>query len=89
MTFKSISSVMNRGATKQLDFEDLLHLPTDMDPTSCHDQLLSCWQSQRTNNPSSPSFFRAICFAYGWPYVRLGLLKVTKNEKVKMPHYLL
>lgn len=74
---------MNHGATKQLDFEDLLQLPTDMDPISCHDQLLSCWQSQNTNNRSNPSLFMAICCAYGWPYARLGLLKVIKTNKSK------
>lgn len=85
--FKSIASVMTHGAKKQLDFEDLLQLPTDMDPTSCHDQLLSCWQSQHTDNCSSPSLFRAICGAYGWPYFRLGLLKVIKikNKNTLLP----
>ncbi|XP_060667308.1 ABC transporter C family member 13 isoform X2 [Ziziphus jujuba] len=80
LTFKSIISVMNHGATKQLDFEDLLQLPTDMDPTSCHHQLLSCWQSQHTDNCSSPSLFRAICGAYGWPYFRIGFLKVINDS---------
>ncbi|XP_021821855.1 ABC transporter C family member 13 isoform X1 [Prunus avium] len=78
MTFGSITSVMNHGVTKQLDFEDLLQLPTDMDPCSCHDTLLSCWQSQQSSCPD-PSLFRAICCAYGWPYIRLGLLKVLND----------
>ncbi|BBG99203.1 multidrug resistance-associated protein 11 [Prunus dulcis] len=78
MTFRSITSVMNHGVTKQLDFEDLLQLPTDMDPCSCHDTLLSCWQSQQSSCPD-PSLFRAICCAYGWPYIRLGLLKVLND----------
>lgn len=76
MTFESITSVMNHGVTKQLDFEDLLRLPADMDPLSCHNRLLSSWQDQQIKNCSNPSLFRAICYAYGWPYVRLGLLKV-------------
>lgn len=75
MTFRSITSVMNHGVTKQLEFEDLLLLPTDMDPCSCHDALFSCWKSQLSDSPD-PSLFRAICSAYGWPYIRLGLLKV-------------
>lgn len=75
VTFRSITSVLNNGVTKQLEFEDLLQLPTDMDPCSCHDALLSCWQSQQSSFPD-PSLFRAICSAYGWPYLRLGLLKV-------------
>nr|POF09735.1 abc transporter c family member 13 [Quercus suber] len=79
MTFKSITSVMNHGVTKQLDFEDLLRLPADMDPLSCHNRLLSCWQDQQIKNCSNPSLFRAICSAYGWPYVRLGLLKVLND----------
>ncbi|XP_050286789.1 ABC transporter C family member 13 isoform X1 [Quercus robur] len=79
MTFKSITSVMNHGVTKQLDFEDLLRLPADMDPLSCHNRLLSCWQDQLIKNCSNPSLFRAICSAYGWPYVRLGLLKVLND----------
>ena len=48
----------------------------DMDPLSWHNRLLSCWQDQQIKNCSNPSLFRAICYAYGWPYVRLGLLKV-------------
>ncbi|PON89300.1 ATP-binding cassette containing protein [Trema orientale] len=79
MTFKSIASVMNHGVVKQLDFDDLLPLPADMDPTSCHDTLLSSWQSQCSNNRSSPSLFKAICSAYGWPYICLGLLKVLND----------
>ncbi|PON77820.1 ATP-binding cassette containing protein [Parasponia andersonii] len=79
MTFKSIASVMNHGVVKQLDFDDLLPLPADMDPTSCHDTLLSSWQSECSNNRSSPSLFKAICSAYGWPYICLGLLKVLND----------
>ncbi|KAL6144938.1 hypothetical protein ACLB2K_055628 [Fragaria x ananassa] len=79
MTFRSITSVMNHGVTKQLEFEDLLLLPTDMDPCSCHDALFSCWKSQLSDSPD-PSLFRAICSAYGWPYVRLGLLKVLNDS---------
>lgn len=67
---------MNHGVVKQLDFEDLLQLPIDMDPSSCHATLLSCWHAQQRHNCSNPSLFRAICCAYGWPYFRLGLLKV-------------
>lgn len=76
MTFSSIKSIMDKGVTKQLDFEELLNLPLDMDPSSCHSLLLICWQAQQIDNCSNPSFFKAICSAYGWPYLRLGLLKV-------------
>ncbi|CAL5361622.1 unnamed protein product [Camellia sinensis] len=79
MTFKSINSVMEQGAIKQLDFEDLLQLPNDMDPSSSLNTLLSSWQTQQRNNCSHPSFFRAIFTAYGWPYLRLGALKVLND----------
>ena len=69
---------MDHGATKQLEFDNLLHLPADMDPTCCHDTLLSSWKAQCTNDCSNPSLFWAICCAYGWPYIRLGLLKVSQ-----------
>ncbi|OMO74143.1 hypothetical protein COLO4_26706 [Corchorus olitorius] len=72
MTFSSITSVMNCGLIKQLDFDDLLPLPTDMDPSTCHSKLLSCWQNQLNNSHSNVSLFRAIFSAYGWPYLRLG-----------------
>ncbi|KAM7471627.1 hypothetical protein LguiA_009810 [Lonicera macranthoides] len=79
LTFKSIASVMECGATKQLDFEDLLQLPVDLDPSSCNHMLLNCWQAQQRNDFAHPSLFRAICCAYGWPYFRLGLLKVLND----------
>jgi len=72
---------MNHGVVKQLDSDDLLPLPTDMGPSSCHDVILSCWRAQLSNNGSNPSLFRALCSAYGWPYLRLGLLKVFFNRK--------
>ncbi|GMN36333.1 hypothetical protein TIFTF001_005927 [Ficus carica] len=79
LTFKSITSVMNHGVIKQLDFDNLLQLPTDMDPTCSQDTLLHSWQSQCTSDCSNPSLFMAICHAYGWPYLRLGLLKVVND----------
>ncbi|XP_028766439.1 ABC transporter C family member 13 isoform X2 [Neltuma alba] len=79
MTFKFINPVMNHGVVKQLDFEDLLELPPDLDPSSCHDILFTCWEAQLSNNGSNPSLLRAVCCAYGWPYLRLGLLKVVND----------
>ncbi|KAA8540550.1 hypothetical protein F0562_024531 [Nyssa sinensis] len=79
ITFRTITPVLEHGVTKQLDFEDLLQLPIDMDPSSCFNILLSCWQAQQRNNCSHPSLFRAIFCAYGWPYIRLGLLKVLND----------
>ncbi|KAL2936590.1 ABC transporter C family member 13 [Bienertia sinuspersici] len=79
MTFSNIKSIMDKGVTKQLDFEELLNLPLDMDPSSCHNILLTSWQAELIDNCSNPSFFKAICSAYGWPYFRLGLLKVFND----------
>ncbi|XP_027340067.1 ABC transporter C family member 13 isoform X3 [Abrus precatorius] len=79
MTFKFITPVMIQGVVKQLDSEDLLPLPADMGTSSCHDVILSCWQAQLSNNGSNPSLFRALCSAYGWPYLCLGLLKVIND----------
>jgi ATP-binding cassette subfamily C (CFTR/MRP) protein 10 len=76
MTFKFISPVMNQGVLKQLDSDDLLPLLPDMSPSFCHDIILSSWRDQLSNNASNPSLFRALCSAYGWPYLCLGLLKV-------------
>ncbi|KAF7843202.1 ABC transporter C family member 13 isoform X1 [Senna tora] len=79
MTFKFINCVLNHGVVKQLDSEDLLQLPPDMDPSSCHDIIITCWQEQLSNNASNASLLRAVCHAYGWPYLRLGLLKVVND----------
>lgn len=79
LTFKSIGSAMQHGVTKQLDFEDLLSLPTEMDPSSCHDRLLSSWEAQQSDFCKSPSFLKAIFHAYGWPYFCLGILKVFND----------
>ncbi|KAI3737516.1 hypothetical protein L2E82_27520 [Cichorium intybus] len=79
MTFRSINLVMEHGSKKQLDFDDLLQLPTDMDPIFCHDTLLNCWEDQRRHDCSHPSLFWTICYAYGWPYMCLGLLKVLND----------
>ncbi|KAL0354884.1 UNVERIFIED_CONTAM: ABC transporter C family member 13 [Sesamum radiatum] len=79
MTFKTIDPVMQNGVNKQLDFEDLLQLPIDMDPSSCHALLLRMWDAQKGNNLSGPSLFKTICSAYGWPYFCIGLLKVLND----------
>ncbi|KAK2371660.1 multidrug resistance-associated protein [Trifolium repens] len=79
MTFKFISPVMNQGVLKQLDSDDLLPLLPDMSPSFCHDIILSSWRDQLSNNGSNPSLFRALCSAYGWPYLCLGLLKVIND----------
>ncbi|KAK4488885.1 hypothetical protein RD792_004675 [Penstemon davidsonii] len=79
MTFKSIDPVMQYGVNKQLDFDHLLELPVDMDPSSCHSTLLRNWDAQRRNNSNHPSLFKTICSTYGWPYFQIGLLKVVND----------
>nr|QVT92351.1 ABC transporter [Salvia miltiorrhiza] len=79
MTFKIIDPVIRHGSNKQLDFEDLLQLPIDMDPSSCHNLLLRMWDAQQRNSLSHPSLFKAICSAYGWPYFCIGVLKVLND----------
>ncbi|ESQ55603.1 hypothetical protein EUTSA_v10024220mg [Eutrema salsugineum] len=78
-TFGYIGLVMKHGSMKQLEFEDLLPLPPDMDPSTCCENLLRCWQVQECNNCSNPSLFWSISGVYGWPYFRLGLLKVFND----------
>ncbi|XP_038713738.1 ABC transporter C family member 13 isoform X2 [Tripterygium wilfordii] len=79
LTFQYVTPVMNRGAVKQLDLEDLLLVPADMDVCSGPDKLLRSWQTQASSNFHNPSLFRAICHAYGWAYFRIGLLKVLND----------
>ncbi|XP_073023076.1 ABC transporter C family member 13 [Primulina eburnea] len=79
MTFKLVDPVMQHGANKQLEFEDLLKLPVDMDPSFCHNMILKFWEGQRTNNFNHPSLFKTICLAYGWPYFCIGLVKVLND----------
>ncbi|XP_073147479.1 ABC transporter C family member 13 isoform X2 [Henckelia pumila] len=79
MTFKSVNPVMQHGANRQLDFEDLLKLPVDMDPSFCHNTILRFWEAQLKSNFSHPSLFKTICSAYGWPYICIGLVKVLND----------
>ena len=89
LTFNSVTSVMDDGAKKQLNFEDLLQLPNEMDPSFCHNKLSFCWKDQCSRNCLNPSFFWAICCAYGWSYVSLGLLKVFPYLKSAMFSHLI
>ncbi|XP_015069978.1 ABC transporter C family member 13 isoform X4 [Solanum pennellii] len=79
IAFKSVKPVMECGVKRQLDYEDLLELPTDMDPSSCHTLLSTCWKAQQRNEYSHPSLIKTICRAFGWQYFRLGLLKVLND----------
>ncbi|VVA99119.1 unnamed protein product [Arabis nemorensis] len=78
-TFGHISLVMRHGSMKQLEFKDLIPLPLDMDPSTCCENLLRCWQFQECNNPLNPSLIWSISGVYGWPYFRLGLLKAFND----------
>lgn len=79
LTFRPITCIINRGVKKQLDFDDLLTLPADMDPSASYEKLLSCWRFQQSNYGSNPSLFKAILSSYGWLYLCLGLLKVFND----------
>lgn len=79
LTFKAISSVMDCGSQKQLDFDDLILLPAELDSSSCYNALLNSWVLEQSKSYSHPSLFRAICYAYGWPYLCVGLLKVFND----------
>lgn len=76
LTFQFVNPMMSLGVTKQLDLEDLVSLPLDLMPSPCHDTFLRCWVAEEHKNQSKSLLFRVICKAYGWPYLRLGLLKV-------------
>ncbi|KAI4331178.1 hypothetical protein MLD38_029388 [Melastoma candidum] len=79
LLFKSIAVVMERGIGKQLGFEDLPLLPEDMDPSFCHTTLKNCWKAQWEAHGPESSLFKALFHAYGWSYLRLGLVKVTND----------
>ncbi|KAF5774322.1 putative H(+)-transporting two-sector ATPase [Helianthus annuus] len=53
-----------------------MELPNNMDPLFCHDSLLNYWEDQTRGYGSHLSLFWTICYAYGWPYMCLGILKV-------------
>ncbi|XP_073104173.1 ABC transporter C family member 13 isoform X5 [Elaeis guineensis] len=80
VTFKFVNMMMDLGVTRQLDFKDLVELPCDLMPSSCHCTLLRCWVAEQNKHSSNPSLFRAMCYAYGWPYLRLGLLKAINDS---------
>ncbi|XP_020530905.1 ABC transporter C family member 13 isoform X3 [Amborella trichopoda] len=79
ITFSFVNPIMKQGAIKQLDFEDLMHLPNELDPLLCHTMLRKCWSLEQRKHLNQASLFRAICYAYGWPYLLLGLLKVVND----------
>ncbi|WOK92133.1 hypothetical protein Cni_G00824 [Canna indica] len=79
LTFKFVNAMMDVGVTRQLDFEDLVPLPCELMPSLCHMTLLDCWIAETSKNYCCPSLFKAMYHAYGWPYLRLGLLKAFND----------
>ncbi|XP_073010335.1 ABC transporter C family member 13 isoform X3 [Typha latifolia] len=79
LTFKFVNVMMDVGVTRQLDYNDLIKLPSELTPALSYDKLLCCWIEELSKHKSHSSLFRAMYYAYGWPYIRLGLLKVIND----------
>nr|QGP74118.1 ABCC transporter [Sedum alfredii] len=77
LTFKFVDPVLSIGAVRQLEFRDLLELPSQMESSVCYSRLCNYWESQIDTHPS---LFKSICKAYGWEYVKLGLLKLLNDS---------
>ncbi|KAK8918380.1 ABC transporter C family member 13 [Platanthera zijinensis] len=67
--------MLDLGVQKQLDFEDLVQLPSELEP-SCHNTLLKFWIAEKPMLNTDHYLLRVIFYAYGWAYLRLGILKV-------------
>ncbi|TVU12290.1 hypothetical protein EJB05_45926, partial [Eragrostis curvula] len=80
LTFKIVNPMMNIGIRRQLDFTDLLELPAELRPASCYEKLVSSWEAEHQNHNDNSSLLRAMFGAYGWTYLRLGLLKVINDS---------
>jgi hypothetical protein len=76
LTFKSVNPMMDIGITRQLDFVDILELPSELRAASCYDKLLSSWTAEHQNHHADSSLLRSMFHAYGWIYLRLAMLKV-------------
>jgi ATP-binding cassette subfamily C (CFTR/MRP) protein 10 len=76
LTFNSVNPMIDIGITRQLNFSDLLELPDELRSASCYDKLLSSWTAEYQNHHADASLLRAMSYAYGWIYLRLGMLKV-------------
>ncbi|KAI4962883.1 hypothetical protein ZWY2020_024687, partial [Hordeum vulgare] len=76
LTFNSVNPIMDIGIRRQLDFTDLLELPAELRPASCYEKLLSSWTAEQQTYHAESSILRAMFYAYGWSYLRLGILKV-------------
>uniref|UniRef100_I1Q038 ABC transporter C family member 13 n=3 Tax=Oryza TaxID=4527 RepID=I1Q038_ORYGL len=80
LTFKFVNPMMDIGITRQLDFTDLLQLPVDLRAASSYEKLLSSWTVEHQHHHADSSLLRAMSNAYGWTYLRLGLLKVINDS---------
>ncbi|CAM0913131.1 unnamed protein product [Alopecurus aequalis] len=80
LTFRTVNPVMDVGIKRQLEFADLLELPAELRAASCYDELLSSWTAECQNHHADSSLLRAMCYAYGWIYLRLGMLKVINDS---------
>uniref|UniRef100_J3MBW1 MRP-like ABC transporter n=2 Tax=Oryza brachyantha TaxID=4533 RepID=J3MBW1_ORYBR len=80
MTFKFVNPMMDIGITRQLDFTDLLELPVELRASSCYEKLLSSWNVEHQHHHADSSLLRAMYYAYGWTYLRLGLLKMINDS---------
>ncbi|CAA7408092.1 unnamed protein product [Spirodela intermedia] len=79
LTFSRVKLMLDLGVQRQLDFQDLVQLPRELTASSCHFKFLTCWVKEKSNHASSPSLFRAMFSAYGWPYLCLGALKIVND----------
>ncbi|KAF0901952.1 hypothetical protein E2562_011785 [Oryza meyeriana var. granulata] len=80
LTFKFVNPMMDIGITRQLDFTDLLDFPVELRAASCYEKLLSSWTVEHQHHRADSSLLRAMSYAYGWTYLRLGLLKVINDS---------
>lgn len=69
--------MMDLGVTRQLNFQDLIEPPTELMPSSCFSIFLKFWEAEYGKNGQNASLIKVIFHAYGWPYLRVGLLKVN------------
>ncbi|KAJ4815042.1 Multidrug Resistance associated Protein 1 [Rhynchospora pubera] len=80
LTFNFVNPIVNVGVTKQLDFQNLIELPAELKPALCYGTLLNCWRVEYSAKSSDSSLFRVMYYSFGWPYLRLGLLKVVNDS---------
>lgn len=64
---------------KQLDFDDLIQPPIELNISSCYSTLVQSWVAEQSEHCTHPSLFRSIFYAHGWEYFCLGLLKVINS----------